>query len=267
MKGFNITIDIHATRIDNSFDMKVTREIDVDNDRNLDEIMDIPIGKLILGSTYAPHVSDITDVSKYSSLSSTNKLQPEIVPDGMSDEQKKTICDVLSNLSKITNPKSELENAKEQVTSTELTTKDSIEDAIYSNLNDFQKRVYVSIYVSIFCALVESKKFLHKAFEFEKYFTHYVSTDRDSEGYHVFFRYDRIHNGLPGFEIVFYDKSTVYLRYVDYISSQTWKHPLAMLKTDGDMKIYLSSLKFSRHYDPSILASVAAKLVHVEVLK
>jgi len=66
MKGFQITIDIHATRIDNPFDMKVTRNIDVDNDLNLDEIMDIPIGKLILGSAYTPqHAGDITDVSKY----------------------------------------------------------------------------------------------------------------------------------------------------------------------------------------------------------
>jgi hypothetical protein len=57
MKGFQITIDIHATRIDNPFDMKVTREIGVDDDRNLDEIMDIPIGKLILGSAYGERIS------------------------------------------------------------------------------------------------------------------------------------------------------------------------------------------------------------------
>lgn len=58
MKGFQITIDIHATRIDNPFDMKVTRNINVDNDLNLDEIMDIPIGKFILGSAYKPTVFD-----------------------------------------------------------------------------------------------------------------------------------------------------------------------------------------------------------------
>lgn len=63
MKSFQVTIDIRATRINNPFDMKVTRNIDVDNDRNLDEIMDIPIGKLILGSAYAPRVSDMADVS------------------------------------------------------------------------------------------------------------------------------------------------------------------------------------------------------------
>jgi len=65
MKSFQITINIHATRIDNPFDMKVTKNIDVTNDHNLDEIMDIPIGKLILGSAYAPHVGSISDVSKY----------------------------------------------------------------------------------------------------------------------------------------------------------------------------------------------------------
>jgi hypothetical protein len=37
--------------------MKVTREIGVDNDQNLDEIMDIPIGKLILGSAYGERIS------------------------------------------------------------------------------------------------------------------------------------------------------------------------------------------------------------------
>lgn len=63
MRSFHITIDICASRIGNSFDMKVTRNIDVENDRNLDEIMDIPIGKLILGSAYTPHVADIADVS------------------------------------------------------------------------------------------------------------------------------------------------------------------------------------------------------------
>jgi hypothetical protein len=57
MKSFQITIDIRATRINNPFDMKVTRNIDVDDDRNLDEIMDIPIGKLILGSAYEERIS------------------------------------------------------------------------------------------------------------------------------------------------------------------------------------------------------------------
>jgi hypothetical protein len=65
MKSFQITIDIHANRINNPFRMKVTRDVGVDDDRNLDGIMDIPIGKLILGSTYAPHVGSISDVSKY----------------------------------------------------------------------------------------------------------------------------------------------------------------------------------------------------------
>ena len=65
MRSFRIIIDVHSNQTENPFDMTVTRNIDVDNDRTLDEIMDIPIGKLILGSAYAPHVSDITDASKY----------------------------------------------------------------------------------------------------------------------------------------------------------------------------------------------------------
>lgn len=68
MKSFQITIDIHANRIDNPYDLKVTRNIGVDDDRNLDEIMDIPIGKIILGPAYAPHVTNITDASKKENL-------------------------------------------------------------------------------------------------------------------------------------------------------------------------------------------------------
>ena len=38
--------------------LTIRLNIDVDDDRNLDEIMNIPIGKLILGSAYKPTVSD-----------------------------------------------------------------------------------------------------------------------------------------------------------------------------------------------------------------
>lgn len=68
MKSFQITLDIHANRIDNPYDVNVTRNIEVDDDRNLDGILDIPIGKLILGPAYAPHVTDITDASKKENL-------------------------------------------------------------------------------------------------------------------------------------------------------------------------------------------------------
>jgi hypothetical protein len=46
--------------------MKVTRDVGVDDDRNLDGIMDIPIGKLILGPAYEPKVDDnVPEVELY----------------------------------------------------------------------------------------------------------------------------------------------------------------------------------------------------------
>ena len=54
MKAFNIKVKIYAVRIGNDFSLEVDRVIDVDNDTNLDEILDVPLGKLILGSAYKP---------------------------------------------------------------------------------------------------------------------------------------------------------------------------------------------------------------------
>lgn len=36
MRSFRIVIDVHSNQTENPFDMTVTRNIDVDNDRNLD---------------------------------------------------------------------------------------------------------------------------------------------------------------------------------------------------------------------------------------
>lgn len=58
MKAFHIKVKIYASRIGNDFSLEVDRCIDVDNDTKLDEIMDVPIGQLILGSAYKPKVSD-----------------------------------------------------------------------------------------------------------------------------------------------------------------------------------------------------------------
>lgn len=58
MKAFNIHVKIYASRIGNDFSLEVTRRIDVNNDTNIDEILDVPLGKLILGSAYKPKVSD-----------------------------------------------------------------------------------------------------------------------------------------------------------------------------------------------------------------
>ena len=55
MASFIVDISIMTSRIiGNEYNLKVRRVIDVDNDTNLDEILDIPIGKLILGSGYQP---------------------------------------------------------------------------------------------------------------------------------------------------------------------------------------------------------------------
>lgn len=59
MKAFHIDLHVTVTRSDldanyNSFNAKVSRTIDVDDDTKLDEILDIPLRKLILGSAYTP---------------------------------------------------------------------------------------------------------------------------------------------------------------------------------------------------------------------
>jgi hypothetical protein len=58
MKGFTISVDISATRFGNPYHLKASTTINVDDDTKLDEIMDVPIGQLILGSAYKPKVSD-----------------------------------------------------------------------------------------------------------------------------------------------------------------------------------------------------------------
>lgn len=58
MKAFHINVKIYASRIGNDFSLEVSNVIDVNNDTNLNEILDVPLGKLILGSAYKPKVSD-----------------------------------------------------------------------------------------------------------------------------------------------------------------------------------------------------------------
>ena len=60
MRAFHIKVKIYASRIGNNFSLEVDRVIDVDDDTKLDEIMDVPIGQLILGSAYKPtHMTEI----------------------------------------------------------------------------------------------------------------------------------------------------------------------------------------------------------------
>ena len=58
MKAFHINVKIYASRIGNDFALEVSRVIDVNNDTNLNEILDVPLGKLILGSAYKPKSDD-----------------------------------------------------------------------------------------------------------------------------------------------------------------------------------------------------------------
>lgn len=58
MKAFNIKVKIYAIRMGNDFSLEVTRCIDVNDDTNINEILDVPLGKLILGSAYKPKSDD-----------------------------------------------------------------------------------------------------------------------------------------------------------------------------------------------------------------
>ena len=52
MRSFSVEINITARRIGNGYSLKSLRVIDVEDDTNIDEIIDVPLGKLILGSAY-----------------------------------------------------------------------------------------------------------------------------------------------------------------------------------------------------------------------
>ena len=54
MRAFIVEISITAVRVGNDYSIKSRRVIDVDDDRNIDELLDVPLGKLILGSSYRP---------------------------------------------------------------------------------------------------------------------------------------------------------------------------------------------------------------------
>lgn len=58
MKAFHIDVHVYATAFGNPYNIKASTRVDVDDDTRLDEIMDIPLGKLILGSAYAPKEDD-----------------------------------------------------------------------------------------------------------------------------------------------------------------------------------------------------------------
>ena len=58
MNSFVVEINITSTRIGNDYSVKSRRVIDVDNDRNIDELLDVPIGSLILGSVYKPKTKE-----------------------------------------------------------------------------------------------------------------------------------------------------------------------------------------------------------------
>lgn len=79
MKAFNIKIKIYATRIGNPYSLEVSKTIDVDNDRKLDEILDIPIGRLILGDSYKPKDLDITTPEEPQQTKETDSDVTDIV--------------------------------------------------------------------------------------------------------------------------------------------------------------------------------------------
>lgn len=67
---FNITLGIKTGTFGSHHDLKTSTEIDVQNDHNFDEILDIPIGCLILGTSYkskedANNNQENTDTDNY----------------------------------------------------------------------------------------------------------------------------------------------------------------------------------------------------------
>lgn len=88
MKGFNISVEIYATRFGNPYHVKATTTIDVDDDTKLDEILDVPIGQLILGSAYKPKASTdnmptLSDVQSHKLFidAASNTLPVDLCPD------------------------------------------------------------------------------------------------------------------------------------------------------------------------------------------
>ncbi len=80
MKAFHIKVKIYASRIGNHFSLEVDRTIDVNNDTNLNEILDVPLGKLILGSAYKPKSDDRPTLDQLREMGVLQTEQWEVTP-------------------------------------------------------------------------------------------------------------------------------------------------------------------------------------------
>lgn len=149
-----------------------------------------------------------------------------------------------------------------------FTSKDYLTDQIFSQLkNDWQKDVYLSVYSSVWCALVESR-FKSAAFELEKHFMEYVTLDHD-DCFTVRFGLQKIDDNLPGIEINFYSATQeICVRMLDHKASGsgTWSRPLIRLRPSYESIVYFDKIKNTNCTYKSFLANVVSKIVLLEGL-
>lgn len=149
-----------------------------------------------------------------------------------------------------------------------MTSKDYLTDQILSQLkSDWQKNVYISVYSSVWCTLMESR-FKRAAFEFEKHFMEYVTLDND-DCFTVRFGLQRIDDNLPGIEINFYSATQeIIVRMLDHNASGsgTWSRPLIRVRPSYESIVYFDKIKNTNCTYKSFLANVVSKIVLLEGL-
>ena len=142
-----------------------------------------------------------------------------------------------------------------------MTTKEYLYSYICEQLTLWQQNVFHEVYSAIYCTLAESK-YVGSAFELERNFMELVATDKDSEGFHVYFRLNKIHEDLPKFDIAFFDKDNTYIR----IQENEWTEPCALIKRGDNIKIYRATIKYMKDTYKTIVSHVVSKIVLLEGL-
>ena len=141
------------------------------------------------------------------------------------------------------------------------TTRDYLYSQICDQLTLWQQEVFHEIYSAIFCTLAESKC-VGSAFELERRFMELVATDKDGEGFHVYFRLNNINQDLPKFDIAFFDKDNTYIR----MQENEWTKPCALIKRGDEIKVYKTSIKYMKGSYKTIVSHVVSKIVLLEGL-
>lgn len=141
------------------------------------------------------------------------------------------------------------------------TTKDYLCAKICEKLTPWQQGVFHEIYSAIYCTLAESK-YVGSALELERHFMELVATDKDGEGFHVYFRLNNIHEDLPKFDIAFFDKDNTYIR----MQENEWTKPCALIKRGDEIKIYKTAIRYMKDTYKAIVSHVVSKVVLLEGL-